>query len=319
MNSDFQPARSAPALTSLESTRHARSQGERLRPLRCIGSWQLTQLAGCGTYTDVFLAKPLGCRPNWPADYAIKLLRSKFIENSAAADMLRNEAVVASHVSHRHLVAILEAHLDGDERYLVMPRLSGVSVGQILERTRYLSVRQALWITRQICEALDAMHAAKWLHGDVKPDNMMVSATGHATLIDLGFSLRFAAAMLTEPRVAKGTLNYLPPETMTSAYCSDQRSDIYSLGISLFQMLTGRLPFAGTSASDLIEQHRGTPVPDPRDFNRQIPAGVVRLLGRMTAKQPLRRPQSVRALISALLPLEVAAMKADRTTGQFVA
>ena len=292
---------------------------DRLRPLRCLGNWQLTQLAGCGSFTDVYLAKPIGCRPNWPADYAVKVLRSSFKDNRDATGLLRREAQVASQVSHRHLVTILEAHLSGDDRYLVMPKLAGVSVAQIIERVGHISVRQSLWITRQISEALDALHRKKWLHGDVKPDNMMISMEGHATLINLGFSLRFSEAMLTEMRTAKGTLNYVAPETMTSAYCSDQRSDIYSLGISLFRMLTGRLPFEGKNAVELIEAHRGKPIPDPREFNRNIPGGVVGLLSRMTAKQPMRRPQSVRELAQKLLPLEVAAMKAERMANRRVA
>jgi len=246
-------------------------------------------------------------------------LRPKFKDNRDALDLLRREAEVASQVSHRHLVTILEAHLSGDDRYVVMPKLAGVSVAQIIERVGHLSVRQSLWIARQISEALDALHDKNWLHGDVKPDNMMFSADGHATLIDLGFSLRFSEAMLTEARTAKGTLNYVAPETMTSAHCSDQRSDIYSLGISLFRMLTGRLPFEGKNAAELIDAHRGKPIPDPRDFNRSIPGSVVSLLSRMTAKQPLRRPQSIRELIQKLLPLEVSAMKDERAVSGRVA
>lgn len=303
----------------INSTRHHRSSSDHLRPQRCVGKWQLGQLAGCGTFTDVYLAKPLGCRPDWPADYAIKLLRPKYSTNPLAIESMRREAEAASDVSHRHLVAILEAHLTTEQKYLVMPKLEGVSLGQIIERAGYISVRQALWIARQACEALASLHHKRWLHGDVKPDNIMFSSEGHVTLIDLGFSLRFAEAMLTETRAAKGTFNFMSPETMTSAYCSDQRSDIYSLGISLYNMLTGRLPFEGKSPSELIEAHRGKPLPDPRDFNRSIPDGVVRLLSRMTAKQPVRRPQTAHELIQDLLPLEVAAMRADRAASRHVA
>ncbi len=308
---------SSVAASTKLTARHS-NRKSRQRPLRSIGNWQLTQLAGCGSFTDVYLAQPKGCRPNWPADYAIKILRPKFVHDRDAIELLRREAEVASQVSHQHLVTILEAHLSGDDRYLVMPKLAGVSVAQIIERVGYLSVRQSLWITRQVSEALDALHRRKWLHGDVKPDNIMLSKEGHATLVDLGFSLRFSEAMLTEFRTVKGTLNYVAPETMTSAHCSDQRSDIYSLGISLFRMLTGRLPFAGKNASELIEAHRGKPIPDPREFNRNIPGSVVSLLSRMTAKQPLRRPQCVRELAIKLLPLEVAAMKAERSMSRIV-
>lgn len=293
------------------NTRHSRL-GERLRPLKCVGKWQLTQLAGKGSFTDVYLARPMGCRPNWPADYAVKILRSQFHGDELAIDCLRREVEVASQVSHQHLVAVLEASFGEAGKYLVMPRLKGVSIAQVLAKTGYVSVRQALWITRQVAEALDSLHAKGWLHGDVKPENIMVSQEGHATLIDLGFALRRSEAMMTETRTARGTLNYVAPETMTSAYASDQRSDIYSLGVSLFQMLTGHLPFAGKDAANLIEMHRTQPIPDPRKFNARIPDELVRLLSRMTAKQPVRRPQTIRELLVGLLPLEVAAMKYER-------
>ena len=169
-----------------------------------------------------------------------------------------------------------------------------------------------MWIIRQVCEALFTLHQRDWLHGDVKPENIMLSAEGHVTLIDLGFALRKNEAMLTAQRTVRGTLNYVAPETMTSAYCSDARSDIYSLGIALFEMLTGRLPFSGNTPGELIEAHRGQPIPDPRQFNANIPREVVRLLSRMTAKQPIRRPQDARVLVNEILPLEVAAMKAER-------
>jgi serine/threonine protein kinase len=146
-----------------------------------------------------------------------------------AIDVLRREVEVTSEVSHQHLVAVLEAHFTDDANYLVMPRLKGVSVGQVIAKAGFVSVRQALWITRQVAEALDSLHTKSWLHGDVKPDNIMVSAEGHVTLIDLGFALRKSEAMMTELRTARGTLSYVAPETMTSAYSSDQRSDIYSL------------------------------------------------------------------------------------------
>lgn len=283
--------------------------------MKCVGNWQLTQLTGRGSFTDVYLARPTGCRPNWPADYAVKMLRPQFAHDELAIDVMRREVEVASQVSHQHLVAILEAQLDGPQKFIVMPRLKGVSIGQVLTRTGHISVRQSLWIARQIAEALDALHTQQWLHGDIKPENVMLSPDGHVTLIDLGFALRNQEALMTEMRTVRGTLNYVAPETMTSAYSSDARSDIYALGITLFEMLTGKLPFESNQPGNLIEAHRSQPLPDPRQFAPHIPADVVRLISIMTAKQPSRRPQSVRSLVNQLLPLEVAAMKSERVAG----
>lgn len=285
---------------------------EHLRPLKCVGNWQLTQVIGSGSFTDVFLARPLGCRPNWPADYAVKMLRSQFVRDEMALDVLRREVEVASQVSHQHLVAVLEACLDAGDRYIVMPRLKGVTVGQVIAKTGFISARQSLWIVRQVAEALDSLHRIGWLHGDVKPENIMLSPQGHVTLIDLGFAVRKTEALLTEYRTLRGTLNYLAPETMTSAHGSDERSDLYSLGIALFQMLSGRPPFDAKTASELIDAHRCRPIPDLRQINEHVPDDVVRLVQRMTAKQPVRRPSSARELVRELLPIEVAAMKRER-------
>lgn len=279
------------------------------RPIKCVGNWQLTRLLGRGTFTEVYFAKPLGCRPDWPADYAVKLLSEKHSADPIAVAGLEREAEVSSQVSQPHLVPILEAHVSAAPYYLVMPKLEGASVGRIIQQVGHLSVRQALWIARQVAEALEALHVRQWLHGDVKPANVVVSPGGHATLIDFGLALHKHEAMLTAERTARGTLNYLAPEVMTSAYCSDQRSDIYSLGISLFEMLTGRLPFVGNNAADLIELHRRQPLPDARRFMTDLGRDVVMLLKRMTAKQPIRRQQSARELIDELMPLEVAMIR----------
>lgn len=304
----------SPSNLSRSPSRRSSRLEEREVPIKRLGDWQLTQLTGRGSFTNVYMARPVNCRPNWPDDYAVKLLRHEFRNDKLALDSLRREVEVASQVTHQHLVTILESHLDDETKYVVMPRLEGVALSQVIEKVGYVSVRQALWIVRQVAEALHALHRRGWLHGDVKPQNVMLSTDGHATLIDLGFALRQSEAMLTELRTVRGTLNYVAPETMTSAYCSDERSDIYSLGITLFELLTGRIPFAGPSPGALIEAHREQPIPDPRNYVSDIPRDVVRLLSRMTAKQPLRRPQNVRALITELLPLEVAAMKCERKT-----
>ena len=185
-------------------------------------------------------------------------------------------------------------------------------MARILEKVGHLSTRQALWIARQVAEALSALHAKGWLHSDVKPSNIMASSSGHATLIDLGFAIRKHQAVLTRERVLRTTLNYVAPEVMTSAYNADQRSDIYSLGIALFEMLTGRLPFQGNSPAELIDAHRTQPLPDPRAFNKELSSEIVSLLVQMTAKQPVRRPHNVSSLINAIMPLELSTIRDGR-------
>ena len=179
----------------------------------------------------------------------------------------------------------------------------------MIARVGALAARQALWITRQIAEALNALHAKGWYHGDVKPQNIIVSTEGHATLIDLGFALRSNESHCSGDRFAMGTLNYVAPEVLTSALRTDQRSDLYSLGITLFEMLTGRVPFQYKSPGKLIQAQRSEPLPNPCQWVADLSPRAAAMLRRLTAKEPLRRPQSAAELIEELVQLELEAIR----------
>lgn len=286
---------------------------ERFRPPKSVGSWQLVELIGRGRFADVYSARPAGCVGDWPADYAVKILPPERTDDRTATQLLQREAEVGCQVSQAHLISVLESHVDESPRFVVMPRLNGATVSAVLAQMGHFSVRQSLWVTRQIAEALRAMHDADWLHGDVKPSNVIVTSEGHATLIDLGFALRRSESRFARNQPTMGTLNYLAPEAMTSALCVDRRSDIYSLGITLFEMLTGQLPFTADNEGDLVAAHRSQPIPDPRQWVSGIPAEALQLLRQMTAKEPLRRPQSATELIERLMPLEVLAIRQHTT------
>ncbi len=200
-------------------------------------------MAGQGEFTEVHLARPLGCRPDWPADYALKMLRPSRSDDPLAIRLIRREAEVGSQVSQAHLVPILEARVREAPTMSSCHACRGLWPSHVISRVGALAARQALWITGQVAEALSALHAKGWYHGDIKPQNIIVSTEGHATLIDLGFALRSNEPHCSGDRFAMGTLNYVAPEVLTSALRTDHRSDLYSLGITLFEMLTGRVPF----------------------------------------------------------------------------
>jgi serine/threonine-protein kinase len=157
-----------------------------------------------------------------------------------------------------------------------------------------------------VAEALEALHAAGWMHGDLKPGNVFLSPGGHVTLLDLGFARRCDETGSAVDRLLTGTCNYMAPELITSALGADIRSDIYSLGVVLFELLAGRLPFTGGSLTELTEQHRRCRPPDLRRLAPQLAGGVVQLVQQMLAKDPLRRPQSPCELIDRLVRLEIA-------------
>lgn len=272
---------------------------------RLLGNWQLHRLVGQGTITSVYDARPLGCPPSWPADYVVKLLRTEYRSDKAALSAMRREAEVGRHCSHPHLVPILEAHVDADPPHIVMPKLDGATLADVIRGVGRLIVPQALWLTRQVAQALRHLHGQNWLHGDVKPANIMVSRQGHATLIDLAFAMKPTESFYNPDRPMLGTLAYVAPELLTSANTTQPASDIYSLGITLFEMLSGRLPFQHNDASRLVEAHLQDTPPDLQRLALNIPQPVCELVARMLAKSSLRRPTNCDALIDELTELEI--------------
>ncbi|MDG2382031.1 MAG: serine/threonine-protein kinase [Pirellulaceae bacterium] len=276
-----------------------------LAPNKLLGNWQLENIVSAGPFTNVYFARPLGCPPSWPADYVVKVLNPKHTTDPVAVNALRREAEVGRHSSHPNLVPILEAQFNEGRPHLVMPRLGGAALNAAISGIGQLAVSQALWISRQVAQALRHLHAKGWVHADVKPANMVVSEDGHATLIDLGSTLRPDESIFAWQRPVVGTLKYVAPELLISATQTNPSSDIYSLGISLFEMLAGHPPFATNEPEELVEAHLSHAAPDVVDLRTDVPDRVGRLLRGMLAKDPLRRPQSADEVVNQLASLEI--------------
>ncbi len=208
-------------------------------------------------------------------------------------------------VSNPHLVSVLAAPVVDAPRLIVMPWLEGASLAERLADGQLFGVPEALWIARQTAEALDALHQAGWIHGDMAPGNIHVSPTGHATLLDLNFARRREEFGSAVDRPIMGTCAYLAPEYLTSSLRPDIRSDIYSLGAVLYEMLAGRRPYTAETLVQLSQQHRQSSPPDLTRVAPYLPRDVSRLIQRMMAKEPLRRPQDPRELIDRLIALEI--------------
>jgi serine/threonine-protein kinase len=259
-----------------------------------------------GAYTDVYRARPADrCGPV-PAAYAVKVLREPWCERPEIVALLRREVRVAREVCHPHLISVLASGTTESPFYFVSPWLSGQTLRRILESDRPIDLPVALWIVRQAAEALDALEAAGWMHGDVKPSNLIVSPEGHVTLLDLGFARSLGEGGSAVDGPMMGTYQYIAPELITSKLAADTRSDIYSLGVVLFQILAGRLPFQGETLAELAEQHRNWEPPDLRRLVPTLSGGLTRLVREMLAKNPWRRPRHVREVIDRLITLEIA-------------
>ncbi len=274
-----------------------------LEPPRRLGQWELTQLLGEGTLSLVYQARPAG-GVNRPAGYAVKMLKPQWQDDSRMAALFCREAIVARDVSNAHLIAILTSQIHLPPYYLVSPYLRGCSMLEQLRRQRP-TVPFALWVARQVAEALQALHIRGWLHNDVKPANIFISPEGHATLLDLGFARKLEETSAADDRPLLGTFNYMAPELLTSMLRADHRSDLYSLGATLFEMLTGKAPIQAHDLSELALLHRHGQRANLRALAPHLPVRLVKLVDSLLAKDPLRRPNDAQELINKLVSLEI--------------
>jgi eukaryotic-like serine/threonine-protein kinase len=273
-----------------------------------VKQWELVELAAQGSLARVWRARPAGSPEGRPAAYAVKMLQTRWADDPRAVELFRREAAVGRQVVNPHVISVLDASLAAPPRLLVMPWLQGWTLKKRLERGSRLELHAALWIARQAAIALEALHQAGWMHGDVKPSNLFLSPRGHVTLLDLGFARREVEMHSAVDRCVMGTCNYLAPELITSALRGGICSDVYSLGVVLYQALSGRLPFAGPDLASLATQHRSTAPPHLGRLVPELPAEVVELVHQMLAKDPLRRPHPPAELINRLTALEIEAL-----------
>lgn len=270
-----------------------------------VGPWELVSLAADGVLARVYRARPAGAPRDVAASYALKVLRPEWDNDPRAVQLIRREAIVGRQVAHPHVVPVLAAGTAKPPCYVVTPWLEGATLAARLAQGDRFDLPVTLWIARQIAEALEGMAAAGWTHGDVKPANIMLSPNGHATLVDLGFARHRDEAGSIVERCVAGTCSYAAPELLTSALRPDIRSDIYSLGVMLYEMLAGRLPFEARTLAELAEQHQQAQPPKLRVHAPAVPRAVARLVHQMLAKEPLRRPQTPRETVMRLAALEI--------------
>jgi serine/threonine-protein kinase len=297
--------------TQTQAPRKTAAGPQRSPPALSVGPWQPVARIGSGRRAGIFLARPEHA-PAWlPPSYVVKLLLDE--TDAWAIEALRREAEVGRSVSHPHLVPVLFAHVDAPPYHLVMPRLSGRTLTVHVARRR-VSTAMALCYARQIAEALAALDDAGWTHGDVKPDNVVISPEGHATLIDLEFARRTSDRRSRPPGgepALLGTAFYLAPELAVGtaagapATGSGVLSDLYSLGVMLYEMLTGERPFSGRTVAEVLRRQREGRAPSLRARCPWLPCELALLLRQLLAKDPLRRPQSPRKVVRRLMAMEI--------------
>ena len=276
----------------------------RRRSPRCLyGAWEIGPQLGEGTYYRVFRARPSeGSFSGW--DFALKTIRPEFKGENLLKDRLALEAEAGSEITCAHIVPVIDSRHGS---FVVMPRVWGKTLAQLLAVGEKFPLGSAVWTVRQLAQGLQSVHDAGWIHGDVKPDNVVLSSTGHATLIDLGFAQRVDLSLPCTSRKCdrQGTLRYLPPEMLSTSVPILPQADTYSLGVILFELITGRQLYDQTSTEEIVRAQLARQAPSVRDIGSRVPEALDRLVRRMLAKDPLRRPSPDVDLVNALAAIEV--------------
>lgn len=267
--------------------------------------WKLGSVVHEGQYCRLFGAWPEGGFVWDQPPYLLKQPLPQLAADPIILAMLRREAEVGMSVSHPHLVPVLTGDHRARPPFLVMPRLGGAPLSTVISATGAFNIPHALWIARQLSEALDALHRARWVHGDVKPANVLIESNGHVTLLDLGACMAADGPRHELDRCWFGTLAYAAPERMSAGAPVSAQSDLYSLGVVLYELITGRLPFVARTPAEWVRAHRDHPAPDPRRWSPDVAEPIAQLLNQMLAKQPLRRPSDAQVVADRLADLEL--------------
>ncbi|MCZ6689464.1 MAG: serine/threonine-protein kinase [Planctomycetota bacterium] len=229
---------------------------------------------------------------------AAKVLFQSLNKDPTNIARLRREALAAAQLSHPNIISVHDVFEDQGRHFLVMEYVEGESLLSVLRREKKLGLAHAIRILLQIASALDAAHKKGIIHRDIKPGNIMIDPKGIAKVGDFGIvKITSDNANLTQTGFLVGTPNYMSPEQALESK-ADPRTDIYSLGATIYEAITGRRPFEGRSVPETIRQHIEEPLRPPRDLDPKIPRWLSKLICKMMAKRPRDRFPSCSHLIS---------------------
>ena len=225
--------------------------------------------------------------------YAVKVLRSPITATPKFQDRFSEEARNQASLDHPNIVRVHDYFKEAERYFLVMDYVGGQSLQKLISDCGTLNEHRAIEIIDEVLQALDCAHNHGIIHRDVKPSNILIDAAGRARLTDFGIAMRAGGTRLTETDVQViGTAEYMSPEQIRAPLQIDARSDVYSCGIVLYEMLTGDVPFRGDSDYAIAQLQVSGKVPDPRTLNPAISRRVARLIAMALAKDPRDRPQN---------------------------
>ncbi|MCK4931729.1 MAG: protein kinase [Candidatus Aminicenantes bacterium] len=241
---------------------------------------------------------------------AIKLLRPEIAADSKTIERFRNELKFSRKIGHKNVCRMYDLNKEENTYYITMEYVPGEDLKSFIKRSKQLTPSTIISIGKQVCEGLSEAHRLGVVHRDLKPQNIMIDKEGNARIMDFGIARSLRGKGVTAEGVIIGTPEYMSPEQV-EAKDIDERSDIYSLGVVLYEMAAGHVPFEGETALSVAMKHKGELPKNPREFNPQIPGDLCLIVLKCLEKDKDRRYQSADELLNALKRFEES--QTDRT------
>jgi len=263
-----------------------------------IGRYHIVDKIGEGGMALVYKGKDLAL--NRPV--AIKVLRPQYTTDSEFVERFRREAQSAASLSHPNIVNVFDVGEDNGTYFIVMEYVEGADLKDMIHKGR-LSLLDSVRIAEQIASGLEHAHSQNLIHRDIKPHNILVTAGGQVKVTDFGIARAVSSATLTQTGIIMGSVHYFSPEQAQGSDTGIQ-SDIYSVGVVLYEMVTGKLPFEGNSAVSVALKHIDVEATAPRRLNRAIPPELERVIRKCMAKNPHQRYSSAGRLLADLRKVE---------------
>ena len=257
------------------------------------GRYEVLEKIGTGGMSDVYKAKDQKLN----RFVAVKVLKQEFSENRNFVSKFRVEAQAAAGLMHPNIVNVYDVGEEEGIHYIVMELVEGITLKKYIEKKVRLTTKEAISIAIQVAMGIEAAHNNHIIHRDIKPQNIIISKEGKVKVTDFGIAKAASSNTLTSN--VMGSVHYTSPEQARGGF-SDEKSDIYSLGVTIFEMLTGRVPFNGDTTVAIAIKHIQDPMPFLRDFVPEIPVSVENIVMKCTQKSADRRYQSMGEMIADL-------------------
>ncbi len=253
---------------------------------RVLGQrYELQEFVGGGGMADVYKAKDLLL----DRTVAVKILHESFRNDEEFIGKFHFEAKSAAKLSHPNIVGIYDVGIDGNDHYIVMEYVRGDTLKSHIKEGQSLSIKKALDVAREIADGLAHAHANNIVHCDIKPHNILMTDAGHAKVADFGIARAVTESTMTYSGNVVGSVHYFSPEQAKGSFITP-KSDVYSLGVVLYEMLTGKLPFTGETPVSIAMKHLQETPPPLRQYNYAIPPVVEAAVMKALAKDPAQRP-----------------------------